>query len=104
MNTAHHNIIFELLHDVNETLPRVNQVHGIQDPSLKIVKQEFDPFSERLTLYLKFQRNKFFRHIEKFEAQKNEVSDGVVQGLKKSINIIRKDQKELNQPILDKLN
>ena len=94
---TYHETIFELFEDVNDTLPRVYKVHGIQDHSLKILNQEFEPFSDRLILNLKFQRNRFFRQIQKFESEKNEVPDGVVQGLKKSIDIIREDQKELNK-------
>ncbi|MEX0944527.1 MAG: hypothetical protein WDZ38_02565 [Balneolaceae bacterium] len=89
--------IFEPLDNVNDTLPRVYKVHGIQDHFLKILEEEFEPFNKRLRLHLKFQRNKFFRQIQKFESAKNEVLDGVVQGLKKSIDIIREDQKELNK-------
>ena len=95
--TTYHNTIFELMYDVNQTLPRVYQVHGIQDPVIKILEQEFESFSERLLLHLKFQRNRFFKQIQKYEAERSEVSDGVVQGLKKSVGIIRDDQKELNK-------
>lgn len=92
---TYHRAIFELLNEIDKTLSRIHQMHGIQDPTLEFVKQEFDLLSERLTLYLKFQQNRFFRQIEKCEAQRNEASDGVVQGLKKSIGIIRNDQIEL---------
>ncbi|MCC5907698.1 MAG: hypothetical protein JJU13_15905 [Balneolaceae bacterium] len=94
---TYHDTTFELLNDVKEILPRVYKVHGIQDHMLKILDQEFKPFSNRLTLHLKFQRNRFFRQIQKFDSAKNEVSDGVIQGLKKSIDIIREDQTELNK-------
>ncbi len=95
--TTYHDTIFELLDDVNETLPRVNKVHGIQDHSLKILNHQFKPFSDQLAMHMKFQRNRYFKQLKKLEAEKNDVSDGVVQGLKKSIDIIREDQNELNK-------
>jgi len=94
---TYHNTIFELLDNVNDTLPRVNKVHGIQDHYLKILNEELDPFSKRLRLHLKFQRHRFFKQTQRFESAKNEVADGVVQGLRKSIEIIQEDQEELNK-------
>jgi len=94
---TYHDTIFELLDSVNDTLPRVYKVHGIQDHFLKILNEELDPFSKRLRLHLKFQRHRFFKQTQKFESAKNEVADGVVQGIRKSIEIIQEDQEELSK-------
>jgi len=95
--TTYHDTIFELLDDVNRSLPRVYQVHGIQDHSLKLLEREINLLSDRIKLHLKFQKNRFFRQLQKFESEKKEVTDGVVQGLIKSIQIIRQDQMELSE-------
>lgn len=94
-----HGGIHSLLNEVNATLPRVYKVHGIQEHSLKVLEQEFESFRKRLTMYLKFQKSRYFDRVKQFQKEKNEVSDGVVQELIKSIDVIRDDQRELNKSI-----
>ncbi len=87
----------ELLSEIGNDFPRVMQIHGNQYPWLKNIKWHFEEFEEKLQLYLLFEEKKLFKLIKKLEKESGNVLEGTARELKRCLNIIKQDQKRLQQ-------
>ena len=81
----------ELLNEISSDFPRVCQIHGNQYPWLKSMKWHFENFEEALRLYLKFEKNKFFTLIRKWNNHKGYTLDGTVREMNRCISLVRQD-------------
>lgn len=87
----------KILGELKGDFPRVLKVHGNQYPWLKHVKWHFSNFDESLGLYYAFERKKFYPLAERLQnGKKRQLNHGIIQKLRKSVEIIGRDQQRLN--------
>lgn len=89
----------DLLSEINKAFPRVRQIHGNQYPWLKNMQPYLEQFNEKIKLYYKFEKTRFFPLVKKLNASQEDVLDGTVHNFKRCSTIIEKDQKQLQQYI-----
>ena len=85
-----------LLRELNELVPEVEKIHGIQYPQIKDIKQHFEIISDLMQKYYQFEKNRLLPALMK--VQKNTLAGakyGIVRDLQRTINILKEDQQSL---------
>lgn len=87
-----------LLKEIDESFPRIHQVHGNQYTWLKNMEWHFSKFKEVLTMYYEFERKKFLPLTERLYGNKrSNINHGAIRKLQKSFAIIEEDQERLQR-------
>lgn len=91
----YHHKILNLIGEISSSFPRVHSIHGNQYIWLKNVQWHLETFENKLQYYIYFEKKKFFPLIDNLNDTNNHLLDGTIQKIKRAIDIIRQDQKEM---------
>lgn len=81
--------------EIQQNYPRISRVHGTQYLWLREAEWPVHMLSEKLPLYLRFEKNKFFPLAKELHFQKHRILDGNVQNLLRSVKVIEEDHQHL---------
>ncbi|WP_020402577.1 hemerythrin domain-containing protein [Gracilimonas tropica] len=95
LEEEHHNYTRSLLRDINYYGERAWDVHGTQYSELNQVKWYVEKLKGKLEMHIKFEENKFFPMTLRFFGMNGDIKHGTVQSLKKQVDLVEKDQKEI---------
>lgn len=94
----HHAYTRSLIEDITGYEEKARSVHANQYPKLNQIHWYFQNFKEKMLFHLKFQEEKFFPSTKSFiSASVN--TDGKVRSMEKQIQLVKKDQEELDHAI-----
>lgn len=99
LEQEHQPVILNLLSEIGDNFPTVFKIHGNQYTWLKNVHLNFGALNEILRLSLEFRKEKVFPLMREVKDQKNEILDGTLKMLSKSIEVIRSDQQKITRQL-----
>lgn len=94
--------IRELLSDISQNLPRIQQIHGNQYTWLKNIEWHFNFLNDQLNLYLSLEGDTLFPLANELYDQQESILYGKVRDLKRSLEILEADRPKI-QKSMDKI-
>lgn len=95
LEEEHHQYTRSLLEDAVGFKERACQVHGTQYSELSQLGWYLEKLRDKLEFHLKFQEDKFFPLAQKLLNGSDAPKDGLVKSLEKHIQLIQKDQEDI---------
>lgn len=80
---------------IEDNYSRISKVHGSQYLWLKEAEWHVHLLVDKLSLYLKFEYRKFFPLAKQLQVKQEQILDGDVQSLKRSVKLIKEDHDRL---------
>ncbi|MDZ7721119.1 MAG: hypothetical protein U5K72_20020 [Balneolaceae bacterium] len=91
--------VSDLSSQIQNNYKRVSQVHGIQYPWLKEAEWHVFQLINTLSFYKKFETETFYPLAGELQKQKERMLDGNVQNLKRSMDVVKEDHKQMKKSL-----
>lgn len=86
-----HSTLKKAIAEIEKNYARISKVHGSQYAWLKEAEWHVHLLMDKLSLFLKFESQKFYPLAKQLQSKKEQVLDGDIQSLRRSLKLIEED-------------